>query len=308
MLPTKDPAGDPMYLRLADIYLEMGFRGEALAQYRNLFKHYASLGRKDKALKVIALMAQMHPGDTDLKNEIASLKHLMKSKDRNSGMTRSGGEVIPEESFGENRREAFFDLGGELEMVEAAEIRDYKEIEISEKVNGFKEIFKKLKEDISAGSVDPNWNYHMGVACRELGCLDDAIEHLWVSYEKEQNPFEAAYLMGLCFKEKVMWEEALQAFEKALSVDGISQKNILTVRYEMALIFQKQGKTEEALELLRKISAGEQGFQNAREEVYKFTKKSPKGYSAPVGQDTTFQSDITRFLRGFILTLGRWKG
>jgi tetratricopeptide (TPR) repeat protein len=219
------------------------------------------LGRKDKVLKIMALMTQMHPREADLKKEITGLEHLIKLKDGEVGITTQREAVIPEESFVQKRREAHFDLGAELEMVEPEGTGGYKEIEISEKkINGLKEILRKLKEDSGPDLADPNWNYNLGVACRELGFFDDAIEHLRVSYEKRQKPFDAAYLLGLCFKEKVMWEEALQAFKKALSVDGISPGNILAVRYEMGLIFKKQGKTEEALELLRKILGSRSGI------------------------------------------------
>ena len=303
----KDPAGAPVCLKLADIYLKMGFREEAFAQYRILFQHYKTLGKKDKALKVMALMAQMHPREADLEKEITGLKQIMKLKSREVEINRPIEAAIPEESFGEERREAYFDLGSELEMVEPAGIIDYKykEIEISEQVNEFKEIFKKLKEARGPGKVDPDWNFNMGVACRELGLIDDAIEHLRVSYEERQNPFEAAYLLGLCFKEKVMWEEALQAFEKALSVDGISQGNILAVRYEMGFIFKEQGKTEEALELLRKISAVDRGSRNARNEVNKFPKKSTRGAAAQLNVHTHSQSEITKLFRGLMLILCR---
>ncbi|HXZ37760.1 MAG TPA: tetratricopeptide repeat protein [Thermodesulfobacteriota bacterium] len=222
------------------------------------------MGKKDKALKVMALMTQMHPREADLKKEISGLEHLMKLKDREVGFTTPRKAVNPEESFGEKRRETCFDLGAELEMVEPEGIGGPKEIEISKKINGLKEILRKLKEDSGPDLADPNWNYNLGVACRELGFFEDAIEHLRVSYEKRQKPFDAAYLLGLCFKEKVMWEEALQAFEKALSVDGISHGNILSVRYEMGLIFKEQGKTEEALELLRKILGSRSGISGSK--------------------------------------------
>jgi len=308
MLTMNDPAGGPVCLELAYIYLKMGFREEAFAQYRIMFQHYKTLGKKDKALKVMALMAQIHPMEADLKKEITGLKQLMKLKDREVGITRPGEAVIPEGSLRKKRREAYFDLGAELELFEFEGIENSKEIEFLEGIDGFKEIFRKLKEASGPGSLDPNWNYHLGVACRELGIIEDAIEYLRVSYEKRQNPFEAAYLLGLCFKEKAMWEEALQAFEKALSVDGIPEGNELTVRYEMVLIFKEQGKTEEALELLKKISALDQGFRNTKDEANKSAKKFPKGGAAQLGGYTPFQSEIIRVFKGLILMLCRRKG
>jgi tetratricopeptide (TPR) repeat protein len=70
-----------------------------------------------------------------------------------------------------------------------------------------------------------------------------------------------------------MWEEACQAFEKALKEDGSSQGNILAVKYELGLIFKEQGKTEEALELLRQISSVDQRFRNTTYELKKLTRK-----------------------------------
>jgi len=48
---------------------------------------------------------------------------------------------------------------------------------------------------------------------------------------------------------------------------------ILAVKYELGLIFKEQGKTEEALELLRQISSVDQRLRNTIYEVEKLTRK-----------------------------------
>ena len=53
-VPKQDPSLDHVYLKIADIYKNMGFLGDAFAQYRILLQHYDSLGQKEKALEVIA--------------------------------------------------------------------------------------------------------------------------------------------------------------------------------------------------------------------------------------------------------------
>lgn len=257
-LTKKVPSGEHFYLKIADIYRKMGCEEDAIALYRILVQHYDSLGMKDKALKVMALMAEMAPRKTELKEKITGLKHLTKLRDREAGDTKPEEATIPQESFGKKRKEANFDLGAELEMFETEGVRGYKGIETLEKAYGCEEIFKELKKTSGPSSVDSNFNYNMGVACREVGFIDGAIEQFQISYEKRQSAFEAAYSLGLCFKEKNMWEEARQAFEKALKVDGISQGKILAVKYELGFILKEQGKKEEALELLRKISVVDQ--------------------------------------------------
>ena len=136
-----------------------------------------------------------------------------------------------------------------------------------EKIYGFEEIFKELKENSGPSAVDPHFNFNLGVASREMGFTDDAIEQFLIALEKDQNPFEAANLLGLCYKDKEQWEEAAQAFQRALRVEGIPPEKILAVKYELGLIYKRQGKTEAALELLREISAADQKFRDAKKEI-----------------------------------------
>ncbi len=275
-LTTEDPFEDTAYLELAKTYLKMGLREDALAQYRILVQHYKSLGMKDKALKVMAVMARIDPSKADIEKKITGLKHFMKVKDRGAPITGPEEGTIPEASLSGKGKEAYFDLGAELEITKSEVTRDYKEIETSDQGPGCAEIFKKLRAISSTSSMGPNSNYNMGLACLELGFIDDAIQQFQIAYEKRENPFEAARLLGLCFKEKTMWAEASQAFEKALKVGGISQGDTLAVKCELGLIFKEQGKTEEALDLFRKIPAVNQRFLNKKEGANKGTKKSAR--------------------------------
>jgi tetratricopeptide (TPR) repeat protein len=273
----KDPAGESVYFELADIYLKMELRKEALVQYRILLRRYKALGMKDKALKVMALMAKINPGKTGLEKKITGLEHLLGLKKNVSGMARPEEPKIPREALHPKRKEAYFDLGAELTKLKADGKREYQEIELLENGYGFSEIFKNLREFSAPGSLNFNFNYHMGMMCREGGFIDEAIEQFQIACNERQNPFEAAHHLGLCFMEKGMWEEARQSFERALQVEGISRENQLAVKCELGVILKEQGKTAEALEILRKISGGDQKFQNTKvNEGYKLRKKSPK--------------------------------
>jgi tetratricopeptide (TPR) repeat protein len=163
-----------------------------------------------------------------------------------------------------------------LETSGPSPINDFKEISQADKVFGFEEIFKELKETSGPSAVDPNFNYNLGVASRELGFLEDAIEQFQVALEKNQNPFEAATLMGLCYKEKGQWSKAAQALQKALQIQGIPEKKMIEVKYELGLICKQEGKTEEALGLMKEILAVDQKFRDARNE---FTRLKEQGIS-----------------------------
>jgi len=246
-----DPFEDAAHVELAKTYLKMGLREDALAQYRILAQHYTSLGMGDKALKVMALMAKIDSREPGSGKGIPGLKHPMTLKIRGAANGGSEEAAIQEAPINEKEKDPYFDLAAELEIAKSGGTRGYKEIGTSEEAPGCTGNFKELRTTTRTNSMDPNSNYNVGLGCLESGLIDDAIQQFQIAYEKRENPFEAARLLGLCFKEKTMWAEARQAFEKALKVGGISQGDTLAVKCELGLIFKEQGKMEEALELFR---------------------------------------------------------
>ena len=277
-VPKQDPSLDHVYLKIADIYRKMGFLGDAFAQYRILVQHYDTLGAKEKALEVLSLMADMDPRKTDLKEKINAFKNNMTPTGADGGTEQP--PALPLEAMGGEKKRAFFDLGAVLESAEPPKMGDLKEISTMEKVYGFEEIFKELKETSGPSAVDPNFNYNLGVASREMGFLDDAVEQFQIALQKGQNAFEAANLLGLCYKEKGQWAEAAGVFQRAIQEKGIPQEKILEVKYELGLIYKQQGKTEEALKLLREISSGDVKYREAKDEVARIMKQAgPQGKS-----------------------------
>jgi len=260
----QDPSLERVHLRIAEVYREMGFLADAFAQYKILAHYYDSLGMKDKALEVMVFMAELDPRKITLKEKIQRFQHTMKFE---GGEGRSTGprEVSRGKIAGRGIEEDFFDLGAELEAGKPLERKDWKEISSLEKDFGFEDIFKELKSISGPSAVDPNFNFNMGVACREMGLIDEAIEQFQIALERGQSPFEAANLLGLCFKEKGMLNEARQSFERALGVEGTPKEKTLEVKYELGLLYKKSGRTEEAFQLLKKASTAVPGDQETKD-------------------------------------------
>jgi tetratricopeptide (TPR) repeat protein len=271
-LSRKSSTEDSVYLEIADIYLKMGLREEARAQYRILLRQYETSGMRDRALKVIALLAKMDPGKTGLDKKITGFEHLPDLKEKASDIALPQNPDT-QEDIGPRMKEPYFDLSAELTKEEPDVPAKHKKIGLVEKVYEIGEIFKRLREVDGPGSLNLNFNFHMGVACREGGLVEEAIEQFRIACNERQNPFEAAHLLGLCLKEKGMWEEARQAFERALQVEGISRENQLAVKCELGVVLKKQGKTEEAFKIVREISASDQRFRNTNDKEVKLEKE-----------------------------------
>ncbi len=270
-VPRQDPTVDHVYVKIANIYRKMGFLGDAFATYRILVQHYDRLGMKQKALEIMAQMAELDPRKETLKE---------KMKDLEEGILRlpdGKAAAAPVEDFYpklgvKKKPPAFFDLGAKLEEMETVDPREFHEVDTLDKVFGFEEIFRELKETSGPSSVDPNFNYNMGVACREMGFFEDAVEQFRIAVESGQNTFEAAIMLGLLHKERNMLEEARGTFEKTLKMKGIPKEKILEVKYELGLLYKEMGKGEEAIKLLREISSSDQKFKRNKDEMQKLEK------------------------------------
>ena len=77
---SRDPFEETAYLELAKTYLKMGRLEDALVEYKILAQHYASWGMKDKAARVMALMARIDSSKAGPQKEITGLKPPMKLK------------------------------------------------------------------------------------------------------------------------------------------------------------------------------------------------------------------------------------
>jgi tetratricopeptide (TPR) repeat protein len=262
-VPKQDPSLDHVYLKIADIYRKMGFLGDALAQYRLLIQYYDRMGKKERALEVMGLMSEIDHRKSDAAAE--GLKRDLQTPEP-EGETTSSADSTTEKSLEEGKKD-FFDLGAELEADGPLDIGGPKEIFTSDELSGASDIFKELKETGGPSTVDPYFNYSMGVACREMGFLDDAVEQFQVAMSQGQKPFESASMLASCFREKGMLDEARETLQKALKIPGVSQEKKLNIKYELGLLYKAQGKTEEALGMLREISEVDQSFRDTEKEM-----------------------------------------
>jgi tetratricopeptide (TPR) repeat protein len=114
----------------------------------------------------------------------------------------------------------------------------------------------------------------MGVAYRELGFFDEAMEQFEVAVDKEQKPFEALSMLGFCHWERGMGDEARHFFEKALRIENISQERILSAKYILSLLCQERGQIDDALRLLHEIATMDKGFLKAPDEIVELVGKA----------------------------------
>ena len=132
------------------------------------------------------------------------------------------GELVSQRS-----RAYFFDLGRELNESHAIEAMESADLSL-DRVAGFEDIYKELKKTGAPRDIYLNFNFQMGVACREMGYVDEAIDEFKLSLEKGEKLQESANQLSRCYRDKGWFQEATEAFQKALGFKNETNEGCLT--------------------------------------------------------------------------------
>ncbi len=230
----QNPNLDKIALKIAEIYGKMGQVENAYAVYGQLLRMYNNQGKESKAAEVMCLMAELSIDKIAIGKQTqapAEESHISEK----IGGNPTGGNTQQNLPSGAENTGISFDLEAELKTNQPLELKSFSKV-IAGKIYGFKEIFEELKTANIPSTAFPDFNFHMGVACRQMACIDEAIEQFKIALKKRQNPCEAAHMLGRCFQDKGLGEEARHLFEEALKVEGIPREKIREIKNDLALI------------------------------------------------------------------------
>ena len=73
-------------------------------------------------------------------------------------------------------------------------------------------------------------------------------------------------MLGFCYWEKGVLDDARQSFERALGMERIPQEKRLSAKYILCLLYQELGRKEMALSLLQEIATTDKAFLSTQDE------------------------------------------
>lgn len=114
---------------------------------------------------------------------------------------------------------------------------------------------------------DPRSHMEMGIAYRELGLLDEAIEEFKLASSNPKLAFNSYREIAECFKRKGEMKEAIKWLRKAVSCKGVPRKAMLEAGYELAQALESQGFRKEALSIYRRIQEIDSNYKDIGEKV-----------------------------------------
>jgi tetratricopeptide (TPR) repeat protein len=164
--------------------------------------------------------------------------------------------VHADEIFDDEAPIDYIDLAKELEeelaeeeaMVEEATGRGKGEALLDEV---FKEFQKGVAEQLSDEDSDTHFN--LGIAYKEMGLLEEAINEFQVASHDQAFFVEACSMIGVCATELGRFDEAAGWYQKALVAPDLTTDARTALRYELALALEQTGELDQAVELFEEI-------------------------------------------------------
>jgi tetratricopeptide (TPR) repeat protein len=113
---------------------------------------------------------------------------------------------------------------------------------------------------------DAQSHYDLGVAFREMGLHDEAINEFRQASTDTSRRLECIILQGACLRDKGDLTNAEKVL-KTLMKPALGMDDACSVKYELALTYEADGKKDQFLELLTEIDASNSGFRDVRERI-----------------------------------------
>ena len=171
-----------------------------------------------------------------------------------------------------DEEEEYVDLAAELEEEMAAEEAVVEEAAGSgggeaELEEVFREFQKGVAEQLSEEDSDTHFN--LGIAYKEMGLLPEAIREFQISSRNPEFFVESCSMIGVCYVEQGLWEQAASWYEKALEMPGLPPDSTTALKYDLATTLENGGEAMRAVEVFEDILAIDPAFRDvsARLEV-----------------------------------------
>jgi tetratricopeptide (TPR) repeat protein len=121
--------------------------------------------------------------------------------------------------------------------------------------------------DKESEKADLKIHYELGLAYRELGLFDEALEEFHIAVKDPKWEFESYSAMAECQMEKGTYDDAIKNFQKALNNQGLSKSAILEINYELGRAYESNGMAKEALATYHQVALMDRNFKDVREKL-----------------------------------------
>ncbi len=224
----------------------------------------------DDAAPALARLEEEHGEDPEVLDRRLRMKEMGVLVEEVE-VAQEGSEELfaDEEQYIDLAKELEAELAAEEAMVEEATGRGKGEAVLEEV---FREFQKGVSEQLSDEDSDTHFN--LGIAYREMGLLPEAIREFQVASRDTKFFVESCSIIGVCYQEQGMWNEAAEWYQKALVAPDIGEDARIGLRYELAGAFEGAGDVEQALGIYEEIVAIDPSYRDVSQRLQNLSEQS----------------------------------
>ncbi len=139
----------------------------------------------------------------------------------------------------------------------------------NEDQESLEEVFASFKQHVQAEveGDDYRTHYDLGIAYKEMGLVDDAIEEFHLAAGTDDLKGESAAMLALCHRQKGDTEQAARWYREALESASLDEDTRRGLSYDLADVLQGAGDTEGALDLFREVLQSDPTYRDVQNRV-----------------------------------------
>ena len=187
------------------------------------------------------------------------------------------------------------DLDQSFELAEklAEEFDDIDETQTGSDILDVEQVFAQFKKGVEAqvGVEDTETHFDLGIAYKEMGLLDDAINEFRLCLVNTQRICIAETMIGICCIEKGEVAEAITHFKKGLYADSKSDREELGLYFELGHAYELLHDPKEAIYYYQKVQKRDPDFRNVDARILNLSQPQAAEEESP---PAIAQDDIDR--------------
>jgi len=247
----KDPSDLKTRIKLGDLYLRRGNLDKAVKEYFKIGEHYISVELDLKAIAMFKRILVLNPGMLDSYYKLADLYykrglfgearlqyHKILEIDPKDKKARDGLQMIERKAAKAKTQEKKIaeDTTRERDPVWNAILQELQ-----------RQLSAQLRED------DYQTHYHLGIAFKEMGLLQKAIEEFQIALADPNLEFYGYLMLGMCYREMNNYDKAIEYLQKGLKIKPLVTKQYEDIYYQLGLTFEESGQAKDALAAFNKV-------------------------------------------------------
>ena len=154
------------------------------------------------------------------------------------------------------------------------------------------EVISEFKKGVSrtVARDDYQTHYNLGIAYKEMGLLDEAINEFTVAGQNTELAGDCSSMIGLCYVSKRDFKKAIAVYKQSLLHTSSEQDAYHGLCYQLAEAYLGNGEIKEAYTLFVKVIEREPGFRDV--------KRRAKELAVDLGEDTNLKTSSRQESKG----------